>query len=146
MLAADQVKKVSRKHCFCFKSLLTFSSGRIFQHHKTYIWVGLLVQSLFSKDDNVLPNIEWNGWGDISASAHAFLGYLWFSIGNIKVVRRNGLEILIPKHMWKSKIGHLEHIWGQNPYDTFFLGHRVHVIDIWISLMIIFLYPVDKEK
>ena len=58
MLAADQVKKVSRKHCFCFKSLLTFSSGRIFQHHKTYIWVGLLVQSLFSKDNNVLPNIE----------------------------------------------------------------------------------------
>ena len=44
----------------------------------------------------------------ISAPAHAllaFLGYLWFSMGNIKVVRWSGLEILIPKHMWKSKIG-----------------------------------------
>ena len=59
----------------------------------------------------------------ISASAHAFLaflGHLWFAMGNIKVARWNGLEILIPKHMWKSKIGLLEQIWGQNPYDTFF--------------------------
>ena len=27
---------------------------------------------------------------------------------------------LIPKHMRKSKIGLLEQIWAQNPYDTFF--------------------------
>ena len=49
--------------------------------------------------------------GAISASAHAFLafwGYFWFSMGNIKVARWNGLEILIPKHMWKSKIRTLE--------------------------------------
>ena len=68
----------------------------------------------------------------ISASAHAFLvfsGYLWFSMGNIKVATWNGLKILIPKHMWKSKIGLLEQIWGQNPYDAFFLGHPVHT---WI--------------
>ena len=61
--------------------------------------------------------------GAISASAHAFLaflGYLWFSMGNIKMARWNGLEILIPKHMWKSKIGLLEQIWGQNPYVAFF--------------------------
>ena len=67
-------------------------------------------------------------WGDISASAHAFLaflGHLWFSMGNIKVARWNGLKILIPKHMWKSKIGLLEQIWGQNPYVAFFLGHPV---------------------
>ena len=42
------------------------------------------------------------------------------------MARWNGLKILIPKHMWKSKIGLLEQIWGQNPYDTFFLGHPVH--------------------
>ena len=41
-------------------------------------------------------------------------------MGNIKVARWNGLEILNPKHTWKSKIGHLEEIWGQNPYHTFF--------------------------
>ena len=41
------------------------------------------------------------------------------------MARWNGLKILIPKHMWKSKIGLLEQIWGQNPYDTFFLGHPV---------------------
>ena len=43
------------------------------------------------------------------------------------VARWNGLEILIPKHMWKSKIGLLEQIWGQNPYGTFFLGHPVYL-------------------
>ena len=55
-----------------------------------------------------------------------FLGYLWFWTGNIKVARWNGLEIMIPKHMWKSKIGLLEEIWAQNPYVTFFLGHPVY--------------------
>ena len=53
------------------------------------------------------------------------LGYLSLWMGNIKVARWNGFEILIPKNMWKSKIGLLEQIWGQNPYDTFFLGHPV---------------------
>ena len=77
---------------------------------------------VFSFDENCPQNKP------ISASAHAFLvfsGYLWFSMGNIKVATWNGLKILIPKHMWKSKIGLLEQIWGQNPYDAFFLGHPV---------------------
>ena len=55
-----------------------------------------------------------------------FLGHLWLTMGNINVARWNGLEILIPKHMWKSKIGLLEQIWGQNSYVTFFLGHPVY--------------------
>ena len=79
---------------------------------------------VFSFDENCPQNKP------ISASAHAFLvfsGYLWFSMGNIKVATWNGLKILIPKHMWKSKIGLLEQIWGQNPYDAFFLGHPVHI-------------------
>ena len=50
----------------------------------------------------------------------AFLGYLRFWMGNIKEAGWNGLKILIPKHMRKSKIGLLEQIWAQNPYDTFF--------------------------
>ena len=44
-------------------------------------------------------------------SAHAFwafLGQLRFWMGTIWVARWNGLEILIPKHMWKSKIRLLE--------------------------------------
>ena len=59
----------------------------------------------------------------IVMSAHAFLvflGHIIFWMGMFKVIRWNWLEILIPKHMWKSKIGLLEQIWGQNPYGTFF--------------------------
>ena len=59
----------------------------------------------------------------ISASAHAFLaflGHLLFSMGNIKVARWNGLKILIPKHMWKSKIRLLEQKLDKNCYVTFF--------------------------
>ena len=38
------------------------------------------------------------------------MGIVWLS-------RWTGLEILIPKHLWKSKIGPLEQIWAENPYD-----------------------------
>ena len=79
---------------------------------------------VFSFDENCPQNKP------ISASAHAFLaflGCLGFSMGNIKVARWNGLEILIPKHMWKSKIGLLEQIWAKNLYVTFFWGHPVYV-------------------
>ena len=37
-------------------------------------------------------------------------GHLIFRIGMFKVSRWNGLEILIPKHLWKSIIGPLEQI------------------------------------
>ena len=46
-------------------------------------------------------------------SAHAFfafLGHFWFWMGICNVPRWNGLGILIPKHMWKIKIGPLEQI------------------------------------
>ena len=49
----------------------------------------------------------------IVMSAHVFLvflGHLIFWIGMFKGFRSNGLEILIPKHMWKSIIGPLEQI------------------------------------
>ena len=48
-------------------------------------------------------------------------GYLKFLIGIWKL-RWNGLKILIPKHMWKSKIGPLQQIWASIRYGTFFWG------------------------
>ena len=48
-----------------------------------------------------------------------FLVYLWFWMGNIEVARWNGLGILISKHMLESKIGLLEQIWSQFPFDSF---------------------------
>ena len=42
-----------------------------------------------------------------------------------KVCRWNGLEILMPKLIWESKIGHLEQISAKNPYGTFFFNHPV---------------------
>ena len=45
---------------------------------------------------------------------------------NIEEARCNGLKILIPKHMRKSKNELLEQISAKNPYVTFFLGHPVH--------------------
>ena len=46
---------------------------------------------------------------------------------NIEEARCNGLKILIPKHMRKSKNELLEQISAKNPYVTFFLGHPVHI-------------------
>ena len=104
---------------------------------------------VFSFDENCPQNKP------ISASAHAFLvfsGYLWFSMGNIKVATWNGLKILIPKHMWKSKIGLLEQIWAQNPYDTFFGSpctmYSVHanVIKLWNNRKICAITKVRKSS
>ena len=39
-------------------SLLTFSSGKVLPCQQTHIWVGLPVQSLRSKDDNVLAALQ----------------------------------------------------------------------------------------
>ena len=65
----------------------------------------------------------------ISISAFmAFLGYFWFWMGDIEVVRWNGVDFPVPKHLRKSKIGLLEPISAKNPYVTFFLGHPVYEI------------------
>ena len=56
-------------------------------------------------------------------SAHAFLaflGQLKFWMNTIWVARWNGLKILIPKHMWKSKIRLLEQKLDKKPYVIFF--------------------------
>ena len=56
----------------------------------------------------------------VHASFLAFLGQFRFWMGIIWVARWNGLESLIPKHMWKSKIGPLEAKWDKNQESTFF--------------------------
>ena len=102
--------------------ILTFSSRKVLRCRQTQIWYGLPMQS---RQCFISTSYDC---GEIFVYARfffMFLGYLWFWTGNIKVARWNGLEIMIPKHMWKSKIGLLEQIWGQNPYGTFFLGHPV---------------------
>ena len=43
-----------------------------------------------------------------------------------------GLEILIPKHPWKSKIGLLQTILAAKRYVSFFLGHPV--LFSWFSV------------
>ena len=76
-----------------------------------------------------IPALRSEDWAGIKImSAHAFLaflGQLRFWMDTFWIARWNGLKILIPKHMWKTKIELQEQIWGQNPYDTFFLGHPV---------------------
>ena len=73
------------------------------------------------------PFIELMMWEeDKFVSAHAFIAFLrYFWMGDIEVVRWNGVDFLVPKHLRKSKIGLLEQIWAKNPYVTFFLGHPV---------------------
>ena len=43
------------------------------------------------------------------------------------MLRCNGLEILNPKHMWKSENGPLQPILATKRYVAFFLGHPVVV-------------------
>ena len=59
-------------------------------------------------------------YNHVRASFLAFLGQFRFWMGIIWVARWNGLKILIPKHMWKSKIGPLEAEWDKNQESTFF--------------------------
>ena len=59
-----------------------------------------------------IPALQSEDWAGIKImSAHAFLaflGQLRFWMDTFWIARWNGLEILIPKHMWKSKIRPLE--------------------------------------
>ena len=46
-------------------------------------------------------------------------------MGICQLLRCNGLEILVPKHPWKSTIGPLQLILATKRYISFFLGHPV---------------------
>ena len=60
----------------------------------------------------------------VRARAHGFEPFQILK-GIFKVASWIGLEILIPKHPWKSKIGLLQPILAAKRYVTFFLGHPV---------------------
>ena len=69
----------------------------------------------FFKAWNVLPCVKGDGLQEVkitlfNTNSLVFLGHLIFWMGMFKGFRSNGLEILIPKHMWKSIIGPLEQI------------------------------------
>ena len=56
-------------------------------------------------------------------------------MGICKVASWIGLEILIPKHLWKSKIRPLQPILALKRYVPFFLGHPVEHVNLskWYS-------------
>ena len=77
-----------------------------------------------------LSDIIWAFWGFNCASNFAFLRPFLFCKGICKVHMCNGLEILVPKHLWKSKIGPIQLILATKCYVTFFLGHPVDLYEI----------------
>ena len=123
-------QSITHMHCSCFGEWITeFSAQFQFwkgKHRLVLANWGAGAKSLQQRWKCLISTSD--GCGDICVFAHvfmAFLGFLWFRMGNIKEARWNGIDFLISKHMQKSKIRLLEQIWAQNPYVTFFLGHPV---------------------
>ena len=93
-------------------------------HLPTSCWINhqktaLIVQLLYwpaSKDDSA----SLRKAGIKIMSAHAFLRQLRLWMDTIWVARWNRLEILIPKHTWKSKIWLPEQKLDQKCYVTLF--------------------------
>ena len=122
-----KVQGVSKKRYF-LDFLSYFSSrGRILLFHMCF---GIRISSPFHlaiqkvsiqnlncpknacADMIFIPALRSEDWAGIKImSAHAFLaflGQLRFWMDTFWIARWNGLKILIPKHMWKSKIRPLE--------------------------------------
>ena len=131
-----------RRKSLCYLFLETPCRSRILLFHMCF---GIRISSLFHLATQIAPiqNLNCpvnakNACADMIfipaqsslrkagikiMSAHAFLaflGQLRFWMDTIWVARLNGLEILIPKHMWKSKIRLLEQKLDKNRYVTFF--------------------------
>ena len=70
-------------------------------------------------------------WLEAKSVLVAFLRQLRFRMGIVWVSRWNGLEMLIPKHRWKSKIRLLEEKLDTNRYVAFFLVHPVWYWFFW---------------
>ena len=71
--------------------------------------------------------------GLFSSQYLAFLSHFRFWKGICKVARWIGLEILVPKHPWKSKIEPLQPILPAKRYVSFFLGHPVQTLALLIG-------------
>ena len=76
-------------------------------------------------------------WGFNCASNFAFLGPFLFWKGICKVPRCNKLKILVPKQLWKSKIGPLQLILATKHYVTFFLGHPLSICNVILTCNIV---------
>ena len=74
---------------------------------------------------NFLACVKKDEKNCVRAHILAFLSHFRFWKGICKVASWIGLEILIRKHPWKSKIGLLQLILAAKRYVTFFLGHPV---------------------
>ena len=61
----------------------------------------------------------------IQSSVLAFSSHFRFWKGICKVASWIGLEILVPNHPWKSKIGPLQPILAAKCYVSFLMGHPV---------------------
>ena len=59
----------------------------------------------------------------------AFLSHFRFWKGICKVASWIGLEILVPKHLWKNKIGPLQPILAAKRYVSFFWVKPVVILD-----------------
>ena len=118
-----KVQGVFKKRYFCDFLSYFSSRGRILLFHMCFgIRISspfhLAIQKVFIQNLNcpknacadmifilVLWSEDWAGIKIMSAHAFlAFLGQLIFWMDTFWIARWNGLEILIPKHMWKSKI------------------------------------------
>ena len=102
------IKCLLRKECF---GNLKWSSA----------WISFALSLAFWLQNHGSP--VQHGAGIKIMSAHtflAFLGQLRFWMYTIGVARWNWLKILIPKHMWKSKIRLLDQKLDENRYVTFF--------------------------
>ena len=84
-----------------------------------------------------LSDIIWAFWGSNCTSNFAFFRPFLFWKGICKVHRCSELKILVPKHLWKSKIGPLQLILATKHYVTFFLGHPVLTpVPVLISILV----------
>ena len=109
-------KSIAHKHYYYFEAWINefsahfqFEKGITVPTNTDLVWVAD-AKSLQQRRQRFISTSYGCGEICVYARFFTFLGYLWFWMGNIKVVRWNGLEILITKHMWRSKNKLLEQI------------------------------------
>ena len=101
-----------------------------------------------------IPALRSEDWAGIKImSAHAFLaflGQLRFWMDTFWIARWNGLKILIPKHMWKSKIRPLELTNDKKSRKYLFFRDTLYIIanlsNVWTIYMIETVKRLTKIK
>ena len=90
--------------CFALKPVTEVWSSWLQLNALVPIFIGT------SKQWNTWVPKEGHTWQHYYVCVFGISGHLIFWMGMFKVSRWNGLEILIPKHLWKSIIGPLGQI------------------------------------